>query len=86
VSFINFSAFYKKKPCLIEVNKFVNKNPFLNKDGELINTLKEDGKFRKYLAGISFFRLMNVKIKSAISNTYVCQKRGPIMGVVFQKT
>ncbi|MCU7550849.1 methyltransferase domain-containing protein [Chitinophagaceae bacterium LB-8] len=85
VSFIDFSDFYKKKPCLIEVNKFINKFPLLNKDGSVINIPKENGRFRSFLAGIPFFRLLNVKIKSAFSKTYVCQKRGPVMGAIFEK-
>jgi SAM-dependent methyltransferase len=85
VSFIDFSEFYKRKPCLVEVNKFNNKLPLLNKDGEVIYIPEENGKIRKFLAEIPLFRLMYVKLKSAYSKTYVCQKRGPIMGAVFQK-
>jgi SAM-dependent methyltransferase len=85
VSFIDFSDFYKRKPCMIEVNKFINKHPYLNKDGELINIPEENGKFRSFLAGIPLLRLLYVKIKSANSKTYVCQKRGPVIGAIFQK-
>lgn len=85
VSFVDFSDFYKMKPCLVEVQKFIYTDPLLNKDGEVVNIPKEDGRLRSFLAEIPFLRLINVKLKSSFFKTYVCRSRGPIMGAVFQK-